>query len=87
MRKRQTRNVERQVDRKYRKEGQENNDENNKKNTHTHTKGKKKEKEKNKGNIVEDRQIKKVKERQRKSQQGCQAIVSNSDLKPHNTIK
>ena len=47
----------------------------------------KKEKEKNKGNIVEDRQIKKVKDRQRKSQQGCQAIFSNLYLKPHNTIK
>ena len=34
----------------------------------TQKKGKEKEKEKNKGNIVEDRQIKKVKDRQRKSQ-------------------
>ena len=53
----------------------------------TQKKGKEKEKEKNKGNIVEDRQIKKVKDRQRKSQQGCQAIFSNLYLKPHNTIK
>ena len=47
MRKRQTRNVESQVGRKYREEGQENNDDNN--NNNAHTKGKEKKKRRVRG--------------------------------------